>query len=117
MSSAYSNIFKEDVHSAITIAAELLSVNDWRRDIALKLSELVLGSNFVECATGIFQLSDCLPMGSSASQECLNIVSVVHELKFYIGVTAKNEMKITVDNNFKVDIELNKNMTQVMYLS
>ena len=117
MSSAYSNIFKEDVHSAITIAAELLSVNDWRRDIALKLSELVLGSNFVECATGIFQLADCLPMGSSASQDCLNIVSVVHELNFYIGVTAKNEMKITVDKNFKVDIELNKNITQVMYLS
>ena len=117
MSSAYSNIFKEDVLSAITTATELLGVNDWRRDLALKLSELVLGSNFVECATGIYQLSECLPMGSSASQDCLNIVSVVHELRFYTGVTCENEVKITIDKNFKVEVEINKNTTEVMNLS
>ena len=117
MSSAYSNIFKEDVLKAITIATELLGVIDWRRDLALKLSELVLGSNYVECASGIYLLADCLPMGSSASQDGLNIVSVVHELKFYNGVSARSEMKVRIDHNFKVDVELDNNVTHVMSLN
>ena len=42
MSSAYSNIFKQDVFKAIIITTALLEANDWRRDLILKLTELTI---------------------------------------------------------------------------
>ena len=109
MSSAYTNIFKDDVFKAVITATELLKVNDWRRDLILKLIELVLGNNYIESSTGIFQLGDCLPMGSSASQDCLNIVGMISELQLFENATTSDEIKVIVGDNFEVNIVIQKN--------
>ena len=109
MSSAYTNIFKDDVFKAIIIATEHLHVNDWRRDLILRLVELVLGNNYLESSTGIYQLGDCLPMGSSASQDCLNIVGMISEFKLFENVSTEDEIKVTVEDNYKVKIVIQKN--------
>ena len=109
MSSAYSNIYKTDVFKAIFVTTEVLEVSDWRRDLLIKLTELVLSSNFIESSVGVYQLGECLPMGSSASQDCLNIVGLVHELELFEGVSARQEMKISVDEKFEVEIGVIKN--------
>ena len=117
MSSAYSNIFKKDVFGAIVIGTGILNVVDWRRDIVLKLSELVLSANFVECSVGIYQLVECLPMGSSASQDCLNIVGTIHELELLEGVAARKEVNVIVDESFIVKIIIQNEVVPMMKLS
>ena len=109
MSSAYTNIFKDDVFKAVITATELLKVNDWRRDLILKLIELVLGNNYIESSTGIFQLGDCLPMGSSASQDCLNIVGMISELALFENTSSEDEIQVTIDDIFDVEIVMEKN--------
>ena len=104
MSSAYSNIYKKDVFRAITIITKLLGVTDWRRDILLKLTELILSSNYIETSVGTFIMGDCLPMGSSASQDCLNVVAMVHELELFEGVCDESESEAKVDEHFTIKI-------------
>ena len=113
MSSAYSNIFKNDVFKAIFSATKLIKVNDWRRDLIFKLTELVLGNNFIESSVGVYQLGDCLPMGSSSSQDCLNIVGMVHELEMFEGVSARESVNINVDENYEVKILMIDQMTEI----
>ena len=116
MSSAYSNIFRTDVFRAIVLATDILEVVDWRRDLAIKLSELVLSTNFIEASVGIFKLVDCLPMGSSASQYCLNIVGVVHEIELFEGIPARKEMNVAVDENFEINITVCTEESQVNHM-
>ena len=117
MSSAYTNIFKDDVFKAVIIATELLQVNDWRRNLILRLIELVLGNNYIESSTGIYQLGDCLPMGSSASQDCLNIVGMISEFALFENATSEDEIKVTIDDNFDVEIVMEKKMKKNLSLT
>ena len=105
MSSAYTNIYKSDVFKAIFAATKLINVSDWRRDLLLRMTELVLSNNFIESSVGVYHLGDCLPMGSSSSQDCLNIVGMVHELELFEGISARESVNITVDEDFEVKIE------------
>ena len=43
-------------------------------------------------------------MGSSSSQDCLNIVGMVHELELFEGISARESVNITVDEDFEVKI-------------
>ena len=104
MSSAYSNIFKKDVFKAIVLLTKLLNIYDWRRDILLKITELILSNNYIESSLGIYHLGDCLPMGSSASQDCLNIVAMAHELELFEGITTKINVEVEIDLLFSVRI-------------
>ena len=105
MSSAYTNIYKSDVFKAIFAATKLINVSDWRRDLLLRMTELVLSNNFIERSVGLYHLGDCLPMESSSSQDCLNIVGMVHELELFEGISARESVNITVDEDFEVKIE------------
>ena len=117
MSSAYTNIFKDDVFKAVIIATELLQVNDWRRNLILRLIELVLGNNYIESSTGIYQLGDCLPMGSSASQDCLNIVGMISEFALFENASSEDEINVTIDDNFDVEIVMEKKMKKNLSLT
>ena len=117
MSSAYSNIFKQDVFKAIILTTALLEANDWRRDLILKLTELILANNFIESSAGVYQLGDCLPMGSSASQDCLNIVGMVNELEFFENISAKKEFDVKINDDFEVLIRVTSQINEINSLT
>ena len=112
MSSAYSNIYKKDVFKAIVLITKLIGVHDWRRDILLKLTELILDSNYIESSAGVYKFSDCLPMGSSASQDCLNIVAMAEELELLEGISAQPSVEANVDENFKVTVWIGQEISE-----
>ena len=117
MSSAYSNIFKYDVFRAIILSTTILEANDWRRDLILKLTELILANNFIESSAGVYQLGDCLPMGSSASQDCLNIVGMVNELEFFENISAKKEFDVKINDDFEVLIRVKSQINEINSLT
>ena len=106
MSSAYSNIYKQDVFRAITLLTKEIGAEYWKRDLVMKLTELVLSNNYIEASVGIFKLQECLPMGSSCSQDGLNVVGILHELELFEGISKNVKVKTYVNDIFEVEIEV-----------
>ena len=84
MDNAYTNVRFEDLDEAVKLLCHELNTEEWRTQLIIKLSYLVLHNNYVETSIGILKIGPCLPMGNCASGEALDTVAIASEMKIKV---------------------------------
>ena len=81
LSNAYSEIMLDDLELAIEFLGSVTGLSDWKIELIISFSRLILQNNYIECSIGLFKLRECLPMGMSGSPICLDIVGLSSEVQ------------------------------------